>query len=159
MQTHSAFLAIVIMMSLGIIISSFKIATKQASTSRAGYIHTCSISLSRARDIHTSVALFASPKRGSIVDSYRTINVSCSSCHAVLFKYKKKNGTKSSLVKMYIERIVDDPHGLLDSELRENETKESRGYHCKTCDKQFGRAAQIKGLPAIKIIGNRIRMK
>ena len=60
---------------------------------------------------------------------------------------------------LYIEHIVDDPHGLLDSELCENETKESRGYHCKTCDKQFGRAAQIKGLPAIKIIGNRIRMK
>lgn len=142
-------------------------------TRAKGGIHTSSIansllwrlrgaiptSLSRHRGFHASPPLFAAPKRGSIVDSYRTIGVSCSSCRAPLFKYKKKNGTKSSLVKMYIERIVDDPHGILESKMREDESAESRGYFCNVCDKQFGRAAQIKGLPAIKIIGNRIRMK
>ena len=59
--------------------------------------------------------LHAMPKRGAVVDSYRTVDVNCNKCRTMLFEYKKKNGTKSSLVKMFIERIVKDPYNILTS--------------------------------------------
>lgn len=56
---------------------------------------------------HTSHnPLFAKPKSGSVVDSYQTVSVNCSSCRHRLFRYKKKNGVKSNLIKCYVERIV-----------------------------------------------------
>ena len=61
----------------------------------------------------TNTILFAAPKRGSIVDSYRSVDCSCSKCKNLLFKYKKKNGTKSNLVKMYVERIYEDYHNII----------------------------------------------
>lgn len=42
------------------------------------------------------------------IDSYPTVNVYCTTCSVRIFRYKKKNGTKSNLVKCYIERIIDD---------------------------------------------------
>lgn len=48
--------------------------------------------------IHTSSYLEARPKSGSVVDSYQTVSVNCNSCRSRLFRYKKKNGTKSNLI-------------------------------------------------------------
>ena len=42
--------------------------------------------------------------------SYRTVDVICSTCRIKLFKYKKKNGKSSGLVKLFFERIVADPY-------------------------------------------------
>ena len=108
-------------------------------------------------EIVDSYRLYAAPKRGAIVDSYRSVDISCSKCAQFLFKYKKKNGTKSQLVKMYIERIVADPHSLLEVQ-REDQAPQSPKCICPKCTANFGRPATIKGRPAIKVIGNRIRM-
>ena len=60
------------------------------------------------------VLLLAKPKKaGSTVDNYQTVSVNCSKCQQRLFRYKKKNGTKSNLVKCYIERISEDSAGVL----------------------------------------------
>ena len=60
------------------------------------------------------VLLLAKPKKaGSTVDSYQTVSVNCSKCQERLFRYKKKNGTKSNLVKCYVERICEDSAGVL----------------------------------------------
>ena len=62
-----------------------------------------------------AVRMLAAPKRGGIVDSYQTVSVVCAGCNERLFRYKKKNGMKSRLVKCYIERISEDSAGLLAS--------------------------------------------
>ena len=54
---------------------------------------------------------FASTLRPS--DSYRTMHIACAKCNTLLFKYKKKNGTKSKLVKMYTARITFDPFNFV----------------------------------------------
>ena len=46
-------------------------------------------------------------------DSFQTVSVRCAKCRAGLFRYKKKNGLKSNLVKCFIERIVEDPLAIL----------------------------------------------
>ena len=46
-------------------------------------------------------------------DSYQTVSVLCTTCRSKIFKYKKKNGTKSGLVKLYLERIVSDPYNII----------------------------------------------
>ena len=112
---------------------------------------------------YSSFKMYAMPKRGAIVDSYRTVDVACNKCRTTLYEYKKKNGTKSSLVKMFIERIVKDPFGILTSANLnggdDNYSSEFQDYSCPKCGTKIGRHAVIKGLPAIKIIGNRLRMK
>ena len=56
----------------------------------------------------------AKPKKaGSTVDAYQTVSVNCGKCRQRLFRYKKKNGTKSNLVKCYVERISEDSAGIL----------------------------------------------
>jgi hypothetical protein len=73
-----------------------------------------SLRLPGIRFLQTSfTSLPAKPTGGSVVDSYQTVSVNCSSCSERLFRYKKKNGTKSNLVKCYVERIVDDCAGIL----------------------------------------------
>merc|ERR1719253_2359993 len=58
--------------------------------------------------------LLAKPqKAGSAVDNYQTVSVNCNKCRLRLFRYKKKNGTKSNLIKCYIERICEDSAGIL----------------------------------------------
>jgi DNA-directed RNA polymerase subunit M/transcription elongation factor TFIIS len=47
------------------------------------------------------------------IDSYQTVSIYCKTCALLLFRYKKKNGTKSGLVKCYVERIIDDCAHLL----------------------------------------------
>jgi len=62
----------------------------------------------------TTSLLLAKPlKAGSVVDNYQTVSVNCNKCKERLFRYKKKNGTKSNLVKCYIERICEDSAGIL----------------------------------------------
>ncbi|KAL7462295.1 hypothetical protein ACHAXS_002678 [Conticribra weissflogii] len=73
--------------------------------------HTCSIATV------ATTKLFAAPKRGNVVNTYQTVSVNCSSCKHRLFRYKKKNGTKSNLIKCYVERIVgNDKWGLDESD-------------------------------------------
>ena len=57
----------------------------------------------------------------STVDNYQTVSVNCSKCQQRLFRYKKKNGTKSNLVKCYIERICEDSAGVLALASKEQE--------------------------------------
>ena len=100
------------------------------------------------------VRMLAAPKRGSVVDSYRTVSVVCQRCDEVLFRYKKKNGLQSQLVKCYIERIVGDPHGLLD-----NRDDGSTELLCPGCQSAFARDALIHGRPALKMVGGKVRMR
>ena len=97
------------------------------------------------------VRCLAAPRKKG-VDSYQTVKVTCEKCGEKLFTYKKKNGLKSNLIKCYIERIRDDPHGLLDSWGGEQ-------MACPKCDSQFARAATIHGRSALKMVGGKVRMK
>ena len=106
----------------------------------------------------SSVLLQAKPKRGSVVDSYQTVSVNCASCGERLFRYKKKNGTKSNLVKCFIERISEDSAGVLQAQEDSGVSREEFNWACPKCEKQFARPAQIKGLPALKIVGGKVRM-
>lgn len=120
-----------------------------SSTKRHSYAFTTTTS---PRLFHASSSrLGAKPKRGSVVDSYQTVSVNCSRCLHRLFRYKKKNGTKSNLVKCYVERIVDDSAGVLG-------TQEGPEYTCPNCESRFARSATIKGLPALKLVGGKTRM-
>ena len=103
--------------------------------------------------INTSVWM-GKPKRGSIVDSYQTVSVNCQTCRTKLFRYKKKNGTKSNLVKCYIERISEDSVGLLEA----HKDNDDEHWYCPNCQTKFGRDSMIHGRPAIKMIGGKIRM-
>lgn len=101
----------------------------------------------------------AKPKRGSVVDSYQTVSVNCEKCGERLFRYKKKNGTKSNLIKCYVERICEDSAGLLASNEKEI-SKEQQGllWHCPSCNTNFARSALIHGRPALKLVGGKVRM-
>ena len=68
------------------------------SKSAGGFIISSPIRHPSASSIHTSSYLAARPKSGSVVDSYQTVSVNCNSCRSRLFRYKKKNGTKSNLI-------------------------------------------------------------
>lgn len=107
---------------------------------------------------HSAVLLGAKPKRGSVVDSFRTVSVNCSKCTQRLFRYKKKNGTKSNLIKCYVERIVEDSAGVLAAQESSGQRRENYSWACPSCGTQFARTAQIHGRPALKIIGGKIRM-
>eukprot|EP00798_Chlamydomonas_sp_ICE-L_P011213 gene11213-18835_t len=91
----------------------------------------------------------AAPKRGSVVDSYRTVSVECSKCSTKLFRYKKKNGTNSNLVKCYVERICEDSARLLEN--APEPTEEGHPWHCPQCSSQFARSATMHGRPALKM--------
>ena len=110
--------------------------------------------------MHCSSSLYmaAAPKKGSIVDSYQTVSVTCNKCRTRLFRYKKKNGTKSNLVKCYIERICEDPENLLD-QLNSNRNEEIHTWNCPKCHTSFARSSMIHGKPALKLIGGKTRMR
>lgn len=108
-------------------------------------------------------------RRGSVVESYQTVSVNCAKCRERLFRYKKKNGTKSNLVKCFVERIVsddsdDDPDTVLrglqvrDTEDENVMTDAPIVYQCPKCQTHFARLARIRGLPALKLIGGKTRM-
>ena len=114
--------------------------------------------------------LHAKPKSGSIVDSYQTVSVNCSKCRTRLFRYKKKNGTKSNLIKCYIERISEDSAKIIENlcgvDGDENggggdgdgDALEGQEWSCPDCGQRFGRRTLIHGRPAIKLVGGKVRM-
>ena len=116
----------------------------------------------QSRSIHSTTNLFAKPKRGNVVESYQTVAVNCQSCKHRLFRYKKKNGTKSNLIKCYVERIVhDDQDDNVLAQQLENFTELSETNHkwcCPECGVNFGRSSLIHGLPALKLVGGKTRM-
>ena len=109
----------------------------------------------------------AKPKSGNIVESYQTVSVNCAKCGTKLFRYKKKNGTKSNLVKLYIERITEDYHGLLllteAEDTKHDDNNQStrtidNNWECPNCQTSFARPAVIHGRPALKLVGGKTRM-
>jgi hypothetical protein len=115
----------------------------------------------------TTAPLCAKPKSGSIVDSYQTVSVNCSKCRTRLFRYKKKNGTKSNLIKCYIERISEDTAGIVEGMggadgvgggEDDGEELEGQEWTCPDCGQRFGRRTLIHGRPAIKLVGGKVRM-
>lgn len=110
------------------------------------------------RVISTSSPTFlsAKPKRGSIVDTYQTVSVNCAKCKERLFRYKKKNGTKSNLVKCYVERISEDCVNIL-AQAPEN-PPDDYPWQCPSCETQFARTAMMHGRPALKMVGGKVRM-
>lgn len=111
------------------------------------------VSSQTKRDLHTTVLLMGKPKSGSIVDSYQTVSVNCKKCRTRLFRYKKKNGTKSNLIKCYVERISEDCVDAV-----KNKKEDSLDWICPTCETRFGKDALIHGRPAIKLVGGKTQM-
>ena len=70
----------------------------------------------------------------------RTIKVHCAGCRALLYRYKK--GGTGSLVKCFVERIVED---RTEGDLR-----------CPDCGQEFARLRMIGGKPAHKIIQGKV---
>mmetsp|Transcript_19519 Transcript_19519/g.28375 ORF Transcript_19519/g.28375 Transcript_19519/m.28375 type:complete len:195 (+) Transcript_19519:38-622(+) len=111
-----------------------------------------------------TMMMMASPKRGKVVDSYQTVSVNCSKCRTRLFRYKKKNGTKSNLVKCYVERISEDSANLLSKreEMKKSGGKEEEEggeeWHCPNCQTKFARSSLIHGRPALKLVGGKVQM-
>jgi ribosomal protein L37AE/L43A len=103
-------------------------------------------------------ALLAKPKRGGMVDSYQTVSVNCAKCGEKLFRYKKKNGTKTNLVKCYVERISEDSAGLLEMQESSGLSIDDFRWSCPKCENSFARPALVHGRPALKMIGGKVRM-
>ena len=112
-----------------------------------------------ARPISTKLHMGA-PKRGGAVENYQTISVNCAKCRTKLFRYKKKNGTKSNLIKCYVERISEDCVGLLASRKTADskQNQQQQDWICPECNTRFGRDSMIHGRPAIKFVGGKIQM-
>lgn len=129
------------------------------------------------RFLHSSLVaslstLSAKPKRaGSVVDKYQSVSVSCSTCRQKLFRYKKRNGTKSNLIKCFVERIVVDQSVddgsksdcfatkiLQEVDSLDPSATAAATVSCPSCDTPFARHAMIRGLPALKLIGGKTRM-
>ena len=114
----------------------------------------------RLRTYHystTATLLLAKPKSaGNVVDNYQTVSVNCNKCKLRLFRYKKKNGTKSNLIKCYIERICEDSASVLEDQ--QETDPEQQSWNCPNCNTNFARSSQIHGRPALKLIGGKIRM-
>ena len=73
----------------------------------------------------------------------QTVEVYCSKCRALLFKYRK--GGKGALVKCFKERIVKD-------------MTRAPGV-CPGCEATFAREMLIRGVPAYKIIAGKAYMQ
>ncbi|MGF1748316.1 MULTISPECIES: hypothetical protein [Vibrio] len=73
----------------------------------------------------------------------KSVDVFCSKCGAKLYRYKK--GGKGALVKCFKERITEDHTNNLGV--------------CPGCDSVFGRDTLVRGTPAIKMVGGKVRMK
>ena len=83
--------------------------------------------------------MLAAPKRGGVVDTYQTVSVLCAKCNERLFRYKKKNGMKSNLVKCYVERISEDSAGLLaaQAEVERGGAADGVEWACPSCGSRF----------------------
>jgi hypothetical protein len=97
---------------------------------------------------------------GAQIDAFPTVNVYCNTCALHIFRYKKKNGTKSGLVKCYIERVIEDSAFLLRDQYDPTSRDELREqtFSCPQCCTTIARYAMVRGLPALKWVGGKIRM-
>jgi len=86
--------------------------------------------------------------------NYQTVIISCRNCLTDIFKYKKKNGTKSSLVKMFVDRITKDIHKLLDTKDIGIST-----LTCPKCGVLWGRHGNIAGNKIFKCIGGKLHLR
>ena len=86
-------------------------------------------------------------------EKYRTVQVTCLTCNAKIFNYKKKNGTKSNLVKIYMDRIVKDHHNILN-----NCDTEIEALQCPHCRTVLAKHALLSGHKILKCIGNRLKL-
>jgi hypothetical protein len=68
-------------------------------------------------------------QRKKQIESFPTVNVYCNTCSIRLFRYKKKNGTKSQLVKCYVERIIEDCVHVLRDQYYNNSRNNTAGNH------------------------------
>lgn len=73
----------------------------------------------------------------------KTVDIFCAGCRAMLFKYRK--GGKGALVKCFKERISRD--------------YTTQACVCPQCETVFARDTLVRGTPAFKIIGGKVRMK
>ena len=73
----------------------------------------------------------------------RKVSIHCAKCDERLYRYAK--GGKGSLVKCFVERIVED-FTVVPCE-------------CPSCGIQFARPTMMRGKPAHKIIGGKAYMK
>ncbi|MFA0087386.1 hypothetical protein BCU70_19100 [Vibrio sp. 10N.286.49.C2] len=73
----------------------------------------------------------------------KSVDIFCNKCGVKLYRYKK--GGKGALVKCFKERITAD-------------YTQSLGI-CPNCSSVFGRDALVRGTPAIKFVGGKVRMK
>jgi hypothetical protein len=73
----------------------------------------------------------------------KTVDIFCSACKSPLYKYRK--GGKGALIKCFKERISHD--------------HTHQPGICPSCEQQFARETLIRGLPAFKIIGNKVWFK
>lgn len=69
----------------------------------------------------------------------RTIDIHCSRCRALLYRYKK--GGTGGLVKCFVDRIVED--------------RTAGDLHCPDCNQQFARPKELHGRPVHWIIGGK----
>lgn len=73
----------------------------------------------------------------------RSVDVFCSGCNQKLYRYKK--GGNGALVKCFKERISED--------------YTVTPCICPGCGATFARDTLIRGTPAFKMIGGKVRMK
>ncbi len=73
----------------------------------------------------------------------RTVDIACARCREPLYRYRK--GGKGALVKCFKARITQD-HTL-------------RPGICPGCQGAFARETLVRGTPAFKIIGGKVRVK
>ncbi|MEJ2763040.1 hypothetical protein VV869_03560 [Photobacterium sp. MCCC 1A19761] len=73
----------------------------------------------------------------------QTVEIYCAACQAILFKYRK--GGKGALVKCFKERISRD--------------YTTQAGVCPNCEAVFARDTLVRGTPAFKMIGGKVRMK
>ena len=85
-------------------------------------------------------------------DKYRTVRIACGKCHINLFRYKKKNGTKSGLTKIYHDRIVADPYQYLPRAT----SGTNNLLECPKCKSNWGRHGTKAGHKIFRCIGGKL---
>ncbi|ABG42292.1 hypothetical protein Patl_3792 [Paraglaciecola sp. T6c] len=73
----------------------------------------------------------------------KSVDIFCAGCQQQLFRYKK--GGKGALVKCFKERISKDFTSVEGT--------------CPKCETIFARDTLVRGTPALKIIGGKVRFR
>ena len=77
-------------------------------------------------------------RRLSAGKARRTVRIFCGSCSQLLYVYEKRNGTQTRLVKVILERIVQDEVGDRAAAVPTSTVTE-REVHCPSCRRAFAR--------------------